>query len=715
MGACTTSSRRRLAAIAVSLLLAGAAAACRSPRPQRWNVLLVTFDTTRADHIGCYGRPGARTPTVDRLAADGIRFAQAYSSIPLTCPSHSTIMTGKYPFAHGVRDNGLFVLAPEQRTLAELLADKGYRTAAAVGGFPLVKRFGLDQGFELYDDRLETRDATGAPVRTGLVFEERRAARVNEPALAWLEKNASQPFFLWLHYYDPHQPRNPPAPYDQTFANDLYDGEIAYADESLGVVIDRLQKLGVYDRTLVVFTSDHGEGLDEHREQTHSYLLYNSTLHVPLIVRPPRGPRGRVVEDRVRLVDLAPTVLELLGLEPDPGMQGRSLVQLFDQSAPGSDRPHYAETLSPRLSQNWGELRALFEGHWKYVHGPKPELFDLSADPRELNNLVAAQPERAAAMREHLAEFLRRYSPPGGTKVVAADEETRQRLFALGYLAAGAGQVDAIAEELRSDGIAPQDRAGDISLVSAARELLQRGNQAATARELARQLLANAPDDPFYLEILATAELQLERPDEALAAVEKILAGDSRRGSAERLLLYIGQALVLRGDLERGMQLVQRSVERRPTAEGAYLLASLQERQGERRAQLASLRRALDLDPKYAPARVDLAAILAQQGRRDLARTELDRALLEAPYFAKAHYNMGVLRLESGEIEAALAYFDRAVVLDPHYTKARYAAVAVKLQLGQRAAAQRAAAELARLAPNSDEARQALLLMEANR
>jgi arylsulfatase A-like enzyme/tetratricopeptide (TPR) repeat protein len=707
-------SRLLLLLVVTSATLASPPACRRRPG---WNVLLVTFDTTRADHIGCYGRSIARTPNLDRLAAEGVRFANAYSAIPLTCPSHSTMLTGKYPIAHGVRDNSLFVLGPEQRTLAEILKERGYRTAASVGGFPLVARYGLNQGFDFYDDRLTEPfdDFLGRPPRPSLFLERREAARVNEPAVEWLGRNPSQPFFLWVHYYDAHQPYLPHVPYNELFADSPYDGEIAYADESLGVILDRLRKLGLYDNTLVVFTSDHGEGLSEHNELTHSYLLYDTTLHVPLIVRPPAGVRGGVVDGRVRLVDIAPTVLDLLGVPIPADMQGRSLVSLLEGKGDvKADRTHYAETLSPRLSQNWGELRALYDGPWKYIHGPRPELFDIRADPREVTNLVGAKPEVAAEMRGKLADFLKHNSPPGGSHMAAVDEETRRRLEALGYIAAGAGAEQEIREVLRSDGIAPQDRAGDISLVSSARAFIEQGRPF-PAREAARTLLSNAPNDPLYLELLALSEIMLGRVDDALPIVEKIVASAPNRGTAERLMLSIGEARYRRGEHEAGLKMIRRSLEIRPVASGYYLLASLEALEGHPEEELQALRASLERDAKYAPARLDLAVRLAQAGRRQEAEKEMQRVVQENPYYAKGQYNYGAFLLEGGEAERALRCFERAVTLEPDYAKARYAVIAVRLRLGQRTEAERELQALEARTPGSGEADEARRLLEEAR
>jgi arylsulfatase A-like enzyme/Flp pilus assembly protein TadD len=716
MGTLRTGSPARLA-LTFLLAVAATGTGCRA-RAKPKNVVLITIDTTRADHLGCYGYAAAHTPTLDGLAADGALFEEAYSSVPLTAPSHSTIMTGKHPMAHGVRDNGLFILQPDQHTLAEILKERGYRTAAAVGGFPLVVRYGLNQGFDLYDDKLtpgyDSPLAGPAKQATNFAFEERPAARVNDAVFDWIDTQGKDPFFLWVHYYDPHQPLKPPVPYDQLFAGNLYDGEIAYADESLGALLERIKRKGLYKDTVVVMASDHGEGLGDHEEMTHSYLLYNSTLHVPLIVRGPGVPAGTRVHGRVRLLDILPTVLELLGVPIPNDVQGRSLVPLFAAGKGGAavERTHYAETLSPRLSQNWGELRALYEDHWKYVHGPRPELFDLAADPKEMHNLAAERPEQAEAMRSRLADFLARNSPPGVHRMTTVDEETRARLQALGYLAAGAGQGQEIREELRSDGLAPQDRAGDMSMVGQARSFLSAGDPWA-ARDVAQRLLIGAPDDPFYLEILATAEVQLERPDAALPAVEKMLKqGPANDRSAEQLLLSIGRMLDARGDHAAGLRLVRRSLELEPSAAGYHLLATLQAGLGHAAEERQSLERALALDPKYAPARLDLAVRLAQEGRRSDARRELDRVVAEQPYLAKAQYNYGAFLLEEGQTAEALARFDRAVLLDPDYARARYAGIAVRLTLGRRAEAEKAVAELEAHAPGSEEARKARRLLE---
>ncbi|MCG8457316.1 MAG: sulfatase, partial [Holophagales bacterium] len=314
----------RLAAIA---LLAHSIAGCDGPPPM--NVLLVTLDTTRADRLGCYGRENAGTPNLDRLAAEGFLFENAFSTVPITLPSHATMFTGRYPLAHGVRDNGLFSLPESETTLAERLRERGYAAGAAVGCFPLARGFGIEQGFDFFDDHitLNVEDLRGRRVeaKRGVYFDERPSAQVNDALLPWLREHSDRPFFAWLHYWDPHQPHIPPPPFDQVYLHDLYQGEIAFADQSLGTVLRTLEELGVADRTLVVVVADHGEGLGDHREESHSMLAYNSTLRVPMIMRVPGLEGGHRLTRRVGTVDLLPTLLDLLGLEADDSVQGRSL------------------------------------------------------------------------------------------------------------------------------------------------------------------------------------------------------------------------------------------------------------------------------------------------------------------------------------------------------------------------------------------------------
>ena len=684
--------------------------------PERYNVLLVTFDTTRADHLAAYGNPRAHTPNVDRLASEGALFENAFSSIPLTLPSHSTILTGKYPPAHGVRDNGLFVLDDSQLTLAEILASHGYRTAAAVGGFPLVRRFGIGQGFDLFDDKLRDRDddflgrAGDGP---SLFFEERSAGLVNEAVLGWLRKPSPDPFFLWVHYYDPHHPLIPPPPYDQLFADDPYLGEIAYADESFGLLLEELRRLGVYEETVIVLTADHGEGRGEHGELTHSFLLYNSTLHVPLVMRAPGVRPGERISDLVGTIDILPTLLDILGLEAPDDLQGRSLRHYVDGSGSSTSRsrPHYAETLSPRFSHDWGELRALYDKDYKYVHGPRPELYNIAVDPEETHDLIGEDAPRADAMKGRLEKLLGLIAVAEPAAAVPVDDATRKKLEALGYLS-GSGGDTTVHDELRSDGVPPQDRAGDTSASSQARNLLGRG-QAMPALAFINPLIKADPENSFYREMRIQALLLLGRTDEAMEEADRLEnLGSGVSASLPRLKRLLALNLYKQGERAEALELFASSLTTQGNAEGYHLWASLLAEEGRHEEARAALERSIELDVGYAPALADLAVLEAQSANLAAAEALFQRALDSQPYRAKTHYNHAAFLLKEGYTEAALSSLERALRLQGDYPAAHYALVVTHLVLEQPKAAKEALARMGDILPNAAETVRARELLQ---
>ena len=344
-----------------------------APSPPPLNIIILTIDTCRADRLSCYGYDLLDTPHIDSLATEGVLFEEARTCVPITLPSHVSIMTGLYPVVHGVRENGAYVAADSLLTLAEILKGNGYATAAFMGSFPLESRFNLDQGFDYYGDLFGEKDGSskGAAGGVSIFFDERPADEVNEDFFRWLENHDKSPFFAWLHYFDPHQPHDLRPPYDATCATRPYDGEIAFVDECVGRLRKQLDKENLLERTIFVVTSDHGEGLGEHGEMTHALLLYDSTLKVPMIIRCPRtvGLAAARVTDPVRTVDLLPTILELLGLDVPPGIHGRSLVGIMSGSS-GPAETHYTETFFGKLHFGWSVLAGYQSEGWKYIHGP---------------------------------------------------------------------------------------------------------------------------------------------------------------------------------------------------------------------------------------------------------------------------------------------------------------------------------------------------------
>ena len=398
------------------------------------SVLLITLDTTRADRIGCYGHPSIETPALDELAHQGVLFSQVMAPTPTTLPSHASILTGLYPVGHGARANGFFRVRDECVTLAEVLSGQGYATAAFVSAWVLAARFGTNAGFSTYDDDIVT--AGEAELNTGPYADEskgqRSGERTTDAALAWLQAHGRRPFLLWVHYYDPHRPYEPPSPYAEAYEHP-YEGEIAYTDAQVGRLVQALDESGQADNTLVVVAGDHGEGLGQHGEWTHSFLLYESTLHVPLIMRcGTRLSQGVHVDRPASLVDVMPTVLSLLGCAAPSPMDGVDLTQ-----PPVGERRRFAETCA--IEASVASLRAIRVGPLKYIHGPIPELFDLAKDVQEDHNLLADRADAVRTLHDQLSSAfgveLDHFGPPEPTEALGSGD--REMLAALGYVGGG--------------------------------------------------------------------------------------------------------------------------------------------------------------------------------------------------------------------------------------------------------------------------------------
>jgi len=433
---------KKTLAIILLLLLAGGGLFLvlrRGGDRKPWNVLVITLDTTRADRIGAYGHPAARTPNLDRLARGGVMFQNCFASVPLTLPSHSALFTGRYPIANNVRNNGNYFLPAGEITLAEVLRDRGYDTRAVIAAFVLLSKFGVDQGFSVYDDSLDTHEM----IRN--YKSEIPAEMVHEKFSAWLGQSGGKPFFYWLHFYDPHTPYRPPQEFAKRFPHGpegLYDGEIAYTDSWVGRVIDSLRAGGQLEHTLVIISGDHGEAFGEHQEQGHGIFCYDETLKVPLIFYAPKLLAGRRrVADRVGLVDVMPTVLDLLGAEMPSAIQGRSFLSLLNGRSEKEERTLYFESLYGREEMNWAPLTGLLHRNYKYISLPDSELYDLGADPGEKSNLFLRKNILARDMDRRLAGFVAGHSQQGGEARRELSAGDKEQLQALGYISAFASQA----------------------------------------------------------------------------------------------------------------------------------------------------------------------------------------------------------------------------------------------------------------------------------
>lgn len=535
---------RRSLLMLVSLLSFGCGAPGASV-PER--VVLVTIDTLRADHVGCYGAPGAHTPTLDTLAAQGVRFETAISPAPLTLPSHTSLMTGLDPPQHGVRHNSIHRLDGAIPTLAEHMRGRGLATAAFVGALVLDRRFGLGRGFDVYDDHMDRRSSQLSG------YAERPADRVVDAALEWLE-SAPARFFLWVHFYDPHVEHQPPPGFAAAFANRPYLGEIAFADQQAGRLLDAIRERFGDAGLLVAVTSDHGESLGEHGERTHSYTIYDATQHVPLIFSGTGVPAGRVVSAPVRLVDVAPTLLAAVGGAPLSDATGRDLHPLF--SGAGSDAaspPAYVETLATNLDYGWSPLVGLRTSQFKYIRAPRPELYDLRDDPDETHNLASDEPAVVRRLDDELEARL--VEETGRSATVVLDAVDRARLESLGYVV-----PEAPAESVRLDragGPDPKDELPLLSRVAAARKQAVDGDF-----EGALATLSDIEDPSAHLLVIrASMAFNAGEYAKAVRDARRAIETEPRRLDVH---LILGRALEALGDLQGAREAFDRVVELDP-------------------------------------------------------------------------------------------------------------------------------------------------------
>ena len=527
-------------ALVAALVVAAAAAAFSTLRPwwraraldkapRPLSVLLVTLDTTRADRLGCYGDGRAETPQLDKVARHGVLFRQAYAHVPLTCPSHASLLTGLLPTRHGVRDNGGYVLSPSVPTLAERFVQNGHRTGAFVSAFVLDRRFGLGRGFETYFDRVpgaRANDRGGDPSGRSV-----RAEETVGRALKWLDDAPARPFFLWVHLFDPHHPYTPPEPYASRFRDDPYRGEIAYMDSQVGRLFDVAAKRGA----LVAVIGDHGEGLGDHQEVTHSYFIYSNTQRVPFLLSlPGHIAEGREVNGVVRGVDLTPTLLDLAGLATLPSLDGASLRGQLVGGNSGDAGPAYLESYHPRFWWGAQELLGLRSGPWLFIEAPRPELYEVNADPAERMNLAGSRPVELDALRGRLRALNAGGAPPQAN--ARMDPQTVRNLRALGYL--GAGQAPLPAEGPLPD---PKDNGPVLEAVTRGHDFLENGKPAEALGEFQRALALN-PRSASVREREAETLLQLGRFDDAFRAYAEL------GGEAPGETAFLGMAKARRAE-----------------------------------------------------------------------------------------------------------------------------------------------------------------------
>jgi arylsulfatase A-like enzyme/Flp pilus assembly protein TadD len=648
------SHRPRAAFVAVALGLLFLLSGC-SRRAGRPNVLVITIDTLRADHVGSYGYKLARTPNLDRLGAEGVRCADAISAAPITMPSHSSIFTGLLPPAHGVRDNGSYALGDDAVTLAERLKRVGYRTQAIVSALVLNRRYNLSQGFDGYDDDLWSEEEAKL-----FMIRSRPGPKTALRAVKWLHswqrEKVRKPFFLWVHFFDAHQPYSAP-PAELALAPTPYDGEITVADRGVGRILAELERQKILDNTLVVLTADHGESLGEHGEKTHAVFIYDATVRVPLFFRAPgRLPQAKVYPGPVRSVDIVPTLLGLLHLPGAAETQGMDLGPAFRGEVDPPDLAQYSESLLSQVGFGMAPLFGIRHGGYKWIRAPKPEVYDLKRDPAEVTNLYPKEARRGAILDGELTRILadsqRRALKP---RAAVMDQQTEEALQSLGYLAPRE-QREAVA------GMDPKDGIGLYNKMEDARHLAQQEHWA-EAETLLREIMAVTPKNLSAQNILALTRLKQGDLPGARNEYLHSLALDPGQfrvyGMLGTIDLLVGDLDGAEKDYHRGLAISPGFVE---AMSNLGMVASLR---GDEKTAQEWYRKAAALDPTFPRVWRRLADLYFERGDYAQALQAYRRTLQEEPSDFEATLQAGNAARHTGDAAAAADYFHKAARIRP--------------------------------------------------
>jgi arylsulfatase A-like enzyme/tetratricopeptide (TPR) repeat protein len=626
------------------------------------NIIFFTLDTTRADHLGCYGYDRAETPNIDRLAETGILFKNATCQVPLTLPSHSSIFTGTYPFYHGVRDNGGFYLEPDRTTLAEVLKENGMATSAFVGAFVVDSRWGLDQGIDYYYDNFDFAKYK----RISLDSVQREGGEVIEAFFEWFEKNYQKKFFSWIHLYDPHTPYEPPEPYKTRFSKwqwGLYDGEIAYVDKLIGNVLDKLIEKDVLERTLIVIVGDHGESLGQHKENAHGFFIYDVATSVPLIIHfPSQNLRANKVNARVETIDIMPTLLQILGLPLPSEVQGESLLPLILDKNSDQESFAYSESYYPRYHYGWSELKSIQNSRYKYIQAPRPELYDIVNDPNELTNIYGQKIRVGKQFEEKLNSLLEKMSAEGieekGPQKL--DEEAMEKLMALGYVGGFTSQSKLSETEELAD---PKDKIHLFNKIKMAE-----GNFAQDKLDGALERITEViEEDPLIKEarrVRARIFLKLNRIEEAIEECKEALEIDPEYEAA---IFSLAHAYKRLKKYEEAITGYQRLMQLDPRDhKPAYNLGEIYMKMDDIDKAIFYLQKAIELEPERSSmAHNLLGSAYLEKKMLEQAEAEFNKALEMRLHIPDGHFNLALVYEERNDLRKAVEEYKREIELHP--------------------------------------------------
>jgi choline-sulfatase len=639
------------------------------------SVILITIDTLRADHVGCYGAQTVKTPTLDALARDGVLFERAISQVPLTWPSHAVILTGTYPFQNGVQDFTGQPLAQQFRTVSQAFQQAGYATGAVVSAFVLDRSWGLARGFDFYDDAFSAE--TFEKKDTGLV--DRRAGESVAHAIAWLKKTPRRPFFLWLHLYDPHSPYDPPEPYRTEYQSHLYDGEIAYADHGLGTLMAWLKQNRLYDSSLIVALSDHGESLGEHGEDEHGFFVYDATVHVPLIVKPPAGSgiatgrRGEPVETTT----VAPTLLQLAGVK-DPvdkiytQFQSHALFGAKSGANPAGSQvtpqtpkdSAYSETFYPFSSFGWSPLHALESERFHFIEAPKPELYDLETDPGETRNIAAQQPATVAVLREKMQALLG-HNPFTRQDAGAGNlsPDAQEKLRALGYF----GFRAAVSPESLKQGLAdPKDKLWEFNSILKAQDAFQR-KEDDQAEALLTEVQQKDPQIYVIPFLLGESALRRQNWERAADQLQRCLELNPNFDNA---MTGLARALAKLGRADEAKSWLNKALQSNPQNYRAWYQMGLLDAGSDPAAALSAYEKTVAIQPNFSAGQRELGMLLFQQKNYAAAAPHMEKAIGLGLEDARLHNFLGICYNRTNRTLKAVREFQRAIELDPKLAEA---------------------------------------------
>jgi arylsulfatase A-like enzyme/Flp pilus assembly protein TadD len=634
---------------------------CHRTLPAPRNVILITVDTLRADHLGCYGYGPAQTRHFDELAGQGVMFANATSAVPLTLPSHSTIMTGVYPLAHGVRDNGGYYLDDRWQTLPETLKAGGFHTGGFVSAFVLDRRWGIAQGFEEYFDHFELSKYK----MVSLDSVQRRGDETLNQALSWIDHVKHERFFAWIHFYDPHSPYDPPEPFRTEFNHPpfgLYDGEIAFTDTLIGNIRDYLAREKLLDTTMIVLTADHGEGLGDHREDGHGFFIYDSTTHIPLIIRLP-GQTHHVVSDQVRTIDLYPTICDAVGVSVPAAVEGKSLLPLVEGKTLADKLSAYSESYYAKFHYGWSELKSLRTPEYKYIEAPRNEFYRLSGDSRERDNQYRAGDQRIELFADQLTKLVAQFAEAAAPRAV--DEDAMEKLHALGYIGSFVSPQQTSGEK----GADPKDKIDLYNRVKIA--------QGQSAEGKSDQAFAGIQsviaDDPQILEahlVLGNLYMKEKKFPDARASFQKALNLNPDYSAA---IYGMAQAYQNEGNWAAARAGFERLTQLDPRDSKAFFhLGDLALAEKKFDAALPLFKKATDLDAKQAGAHNRLGACYLELQDYEHAANEFRTALELNSGIPNAHFNTALIQEARGNLNEAVAEYKKELTLFPETYPAHF-------------------------------------------